>query len=309
MDSLWLNHQGSLKVTLLTITNYNCTPTTFSIWWWNKIIVQLFLLSYKGNPSILWFKPIVYWLSSTLYVWFLSSNLQFPSIWYVSDNAWDWELILWTGNVLDTLLSPPYELSTLLCSPGGWPLWTWPVNSRNLCCLSLGFTSGEFHLETGMREESEAQIYTPCLSPYRVTISWLWLHWKPWEVTSLQNSLLPLSGCSFLSLSHQERVGEGNGTPLQYSCLENTMDGGAWKAAVHGVAQSWTRLKWLSSSSSDNNSIVTTRRYCVTFFIFPTSCPCNSEHYLFQAILELSYFEWTICFLAGAWFVTYLGEV
>ena len=36
--------------------------------------------------------------------------------------------------------------------------------------------------------------------------------------------------------------GEGNGTPLQYSCLENPMDGGPWKAAVHGVAKSWTRL-------------------------------------------------------------------
>ena len=37
-------------------------------------------------------------------------------------------------------------------------------------------------------------------------------------------------------------VGEGNGTPLQYSCLENPMDGGAWWAAVHGVAKSQTRL-------------------------------------------------------------------
>ena len=36
--------------------------------------------------------------------------------------------------------------------------------------------------------------------------------------------------------------GEGNGTPLQYSCLENPMDGGAWKAAVHGVAEGGTRL-------------------------------------------------------------------
>ena len=36
--------------------------------------------------------------------------------------------------------------------------------------------------------------------------------------------------------------GEGNGTPLQYSCLENPMDGGAWWAAVHGVAKSWTLL-------------------------------------------------------------------
>ena len=37
-------------------------------------------------------------------------------------------------------------------------------------------------------------------------------------------------------------AGEGNGTPLQYSCLENPMDGGAWWAAVHGVAKSRTRL-------------------------------------------------------------------
>ena len=37
--------------------------------------------------------------------------------------------------------------------------------------------------------------------------------------------------------------GEGNGNPLQYSCLENPMDGGAWLSTVHGVAQSWTRLK------------------------------------------------------------------
>ena len=37
-------------------------------------------------------------------------------------------------------------------------------------------------------------------------------------------------------------MGEGNGTPLQYSCLENPMDGGAWKAAVHGVSEGRTRL-------------------------------------------------------------------
>ena len=45
-------------------------------------------------------------------------------------------------------------------------------------------------------------------------------------------------------------IGEGNGDPLQCSCLENPRDGGAWWAAVYGVAQSQTRLKRLSSSSS-----------------------------------------------------------
>ena len=48
------------------------------------------------------------------------------------------------------------------------------------------------------------------------------------------------------------RIGEGNGNPLQCSCLENPRDGGAWCAAVYGVAQSRTRLKRLSSSSSSN---------------------------------------------------------
>ena len=44
-------------------------------------------------------------------------------------------------------------------------------------------------------------------------------------------------------------IGEGNGSPLQCSCLENPRDGGAWWAAIYGVAKSWTWLKQLSSSS------------------------------------------------------------
>ena len=45
-------------------------------------------------------------------------------------------------------------------------------------------------------------------------------------------------------------IGEGHGNPLQCSCLENPRDGGAWWAAVYGVAQSRTRLKWLSSTKT-----------------------------------------------------------
>ena len=45
-------------------------------------------------------------------------------------------------------------------------------------------------------------------------------------------------------------IGEGNDNSLQCSCLENLRDKGAWWAAVYGLAQSWTQLKWLSSSSS-----------------------------------------------------------
>ena len=52
-------------------------------------------------------------------------------------------------------------------------------------------------------------------------------------------------------------IGEGNGNPLQCSCLENPRDGGAWWAAVYGVAQSRTRLKRLSSSSSSRSPLET----------------------------------------------------
>ena len=51
-------------------------------------------------------------------------------------------------------------------------------------------------------------------------------------------------------------IGEGNGNPLQCSCLENPRDGGAWWAAVNGVAQSRTWLKQLSSSSSSLEFLV-----------------------------------------------------
>ena len=44
------------------------------------------------------------------------------------------------------------------------------------------------------------------------------------------------------SLGREDSPGEGNGHPLQYSCLENSMERGAWQATVHEVAKSWTRL-------------------------------------------------------------------
>ena len=47
-------------------------------------------------------------------------------------------------------------------------------------------------------------------------------------------------------------IGEGNGNLLQCSCLENPRDARVWWAAVYGVSQSWTQLKWLTSSSSSN---------------------------------------------------------
>ena len=53
-------------------------------------------------------------------------------------------------------------------------------------------------------------------------------------------------------------IGEGNGTPLQYSCLENPMDGGTWWATVHGVAKSQTQLKQLIIHASIRNIFIST---------------------------------------------------
>ena len=110
------------------------------------------------------------------------------------------------------------------------------------------------------------------------------LAWRiPWteEPGRLQSTGLRRVGHDWVtSLSF---IGEGNGNPLQCSCLENSRDGGAWWAAVYGFAQSRTRLKRLSSSSLAQSSALRAtkhnilhnhstlnsswNRYSVSFFI------------------------------------------
>ena len=63
-------------------------------------------------------------------------------------------------------------------------------------------------------------------------------------------------------------IGEGNGNPLQCSCLENPRDRGAWWAAVYGVAQSQKRLTQLSSSSGSMLSTALVSRHIVVNFFF-----------------------------------------
>ena len=67
-------------------------------------------------------------------------------------------------------------------------------------------------------------------------------HCLEYSFSPLNNSYLFLSSQLRNKLSQENILGEGNGTPLQYSCLENPMDGGAWKAAVHGIAKSRAQL-------------------------------------------------------------------
>ena len=101
-------------------------------------------------------------------------------------------------------------------------------------------------------------------------------------------------------------IGEGNGNPLQCSCLENPREGGAWWAAIYGVAQSRTWLKRLSSSSSSNDSLNLPPEIKLFWWI---SCLflysrylhsslllefTNIEH-LFKRIKTLKYKSWSLC--------------
>ena len=87
------------------------------------------------------------------------------------------------------------------------------------------------------------------MAPHSSTLAWKipWME-EPGGLQSMGSLRVRHNQATSLSLS-LSCIGEGNGNPLQCSCLENPRDGGAWWAAVYGVSQSRTWLKQLSSSS------------------------------------------------------------
>ena len=91
------------------------------------------------------------------------------------------------------------------------------------------------------------------------------------------------------SLSH---IGEGNGNPLKCSCLENPGDRGAWCVAVYGVTQSWTRLKWLSSSSSMRH-LLTDLFHLYNLLQMPNNCRMVNGEFLgnFLCSCKISFYD------------------
>ena len=90
-----------------------------------------------------------------------------------------------------------------------------------------------------------------------------------WPVHSLGKTLLDFALLHFvfqgqICLLLQVFLGEGNGNPLQYSCLENLMDGGAWWAAISGVAQSWT--PWSDAAAE---AAAAARYFLTSYFCIP----------------------------------------
>ena len=92
------------------------------------------------------------------------------------------------------------------------------------------------------------------MAPHSSTLAWKipWME-EPSRLPSMGSLRVGHDWATSLSFS-LSCIGEGNGNPLQCSCLENPRDGRAWWAAIYGVTQSRTRLKWLSSSSSNSHT-------------------------------------------------------
>ena len=145
-------------------------------------------------------------------------------------------------------LPPPLGAPCLSCPLCRFTLLSLTVNQRSPHAVSIQLTIPPVALHftilmcTSWKGQEKAMAPTPVLLPGKSHGRRSLVGCSPWgrkesDTTERLHFHFSLS-C----------IGEGNGIPLQCSCLENPRDGGAWRAAVYRVAQSWTRLKRLSGS-------------------------------------------------------------
>ena len=153
-----------------------------------------------------------------------------------------------------------------LCNPIDCSPWNSPGQNPGVGSLSLFQGIFPTHLNPGRRRQWHP---TPVLLPGK-SHGWRILEGcSPWGRWGLDTT----AWLHFhFSLSCIE---EGIGYPLQWSCLENPRDGRAWWAAVYGVAQSLTWLKWLSSSSSSFLIV------SLGFSVYSTTSSVNTILFLF----------------------------
>ena len=122
------------------------------------------------------------------------------------------------------------------------------------------------------------------MAPHSSTLAWK-IPWteEPGRLQSMRSLRVGHDWATSFDFS-LSCIGEGNGNPLQYSCLENPRDRGAWWAAVSGVAQSRTQLKRLSSSSSSANKLGSCIR---SYFVTTTFQNFVGPQWLFERIFKL----------------------
>ena len=150
-------------------------------------------------------------------------------------------LVLWSEKMLDMI-----SIFLNLLRFDLWPKM-WSILENVPCALEKVYSTvfGWNVLKISVRSISSKVSFKTCVSFLIFCFDDLSI-----GVSGVLKSLtiiVLLSISPFMSVS--VCFGEGNGNPLQCSCLENPWDRGAWWAAVYGVAQSQTQLKWLSSSS------------------------------------------------------------
>ena len=111
---------------------------------------------------------------------------------------------------------------------------------RKLCIFSR--TADNSCAHRCLRCNGLAFVAEKAMAPHSSTLAWkiLWME-EPGGLQSMGSLRVRHDWATSLYFS-LSCTGEGNGNPLQYSCLENPMDGGAWWAAAHGVVKSRTRL-------------------------------------------------------------------
>ena len=157
-----------------------------------------------------------------------------------------------------------------------WLLWYWMVclgnEQRSFCRFWI---ASKYCISDSFFDHDGYSISSEGFLPAVVDIMVIWVnnrrrqcHRTPVLLPGKSHGWRSLVGCSPWGREESDMterlpfhsslscIGEGNGNPLQRSCLENPRDGEAWLAAVYGVTQSQTRLKRLSSSSRENNPIV-----------------------------------------------------
>ena len=122
-------------------------------------------------------------------------------------------------------------------------------NNKKKQCSAFSCDSTQVHVKRlAVLSSLCLQFAEKEMAPHSKTLAWK----IPWTEEPGRLQSMGSLGVGYKWATSLSCIGEGNGNPLQCSCLENPRDRGAWWAAVHGVTQSRTWLKWLSSSSRSN---------------------------------------------------------
>ena len=134
-------------------------------------------------------------------------------------------------------------------------LGVWATCSKSDTWWEIAFFEWLIWVVTDFNETCE-MLSEKAMAPHSSTLAWK-IPWteEPRRLQSMGSLRVEHDWVTSLHLS-LSCIGEGNGNPLQCSCLENPRDGRAWWAAVYGVTQSRTRLKRLSSSSSSSEMLL-----------------------------------------------------